>query len=227
MTHGHHMDLSHMATARRKEREKDRRRIEIIDAAERLFFEKGFEGMSMDDVAKATELAKGTLYLYFKNKESLFFAVASRGAMIMKELFIEGINKGINGADKLYSTGESYYRFYKEYPDYYRLFIYSQSPCFCITEESAPELQMLGRETIEIMCRCIVEGQSDGSINPGLDPIKTAFFLIFSSQGVINQSAMLKAAIEANGISQDEFVRFSLDLMGNGVSKTKNWRNIQ
>ena len=56
-----------MGIAERKEREKLQRRNDIIDAAERLFFQHGFETPTMDDVAREAELSKGTLYLYFKS----------------------------------------------------------------------------------------------------------------------------------------------------------------
>ncbi|MCK5408322.1 MAG: helix-turn-helix transcriptional regulator, partial [Candidatus Krumholzibacteria bacterium] len=60
-----------MGIAERREREKEQRRIDIIDAAERVFFSKGWQAATMDDVAEAVELSKATLYLYFKNKEEL------------------------------------------------------------------------------------------------------------------------------------------------------------
>lgn len=67
-----------MATADRKEREKEQRKNVILDAAEKLFFSKGFDSVSMEEIAKEVELGKGTLYLYFKSKDSLFFAIISR-----------------------------------------------------------------------------------------------------------------------------------------------------
>ena len=53
-----------MGTLERKEREKLARKIEIVNAAERVFFEKGFENSTMDDIAKEAEFTKKTLYSY-------------------------------------------------------------------------------------------------------------------------------------------------------------------
>ena len=83
-----------MVTARRKEREKEQRRNEIVDAAEKLFFEKGYEGVSMDDVARDAELAKGTLYLYFKNFQIFLnktFRKESSFLVIMKSSMDESL----------------------------------------------------------------------------------------------------------------------------------------
>ena len=56
----------------RWKRRKDARPEEILDAALALFTEKGFSATRMIDVAKAAGISKGTLYLYFENKEAMF-----------------------------------------------------------------------------------------------------------------------------------------------------------
>ncbi|MDA8142319.1 MAG: TetR/AcrR family transcriptional regulator, partial [Desulfobacteraceae bacterium] len=60
------------------EREKERRRQQIIVAAKRVFSEKGFNKATMEDIAKEAELSPGTLYLYFKNKEELYASLSLR-----------------------------------------------------------------------------------------------------------------------------------------------------
>jgi AcrR family transcriptional regulator len=57
---------------RRKRKQKEARRSDIIGAALRLFAEKGFAATRLDDVAEAAGIAKGTVYLYFETKEELF-----------------------------------------------------------------------------------------------------------------------------------------------------------
>ena len=57
-----------MLTFKRKEREKEQRRELIINAAQELFFFKKFDEITIEEIAKKSQLAKGTLYLYFKSK---------------------------------------------------------------------------------------------------------------------------------------------------------------
>lgn len=57
-----------------RERKKRQTRKAIIDAAIRLFAEKGFEHTSMDELARAAGVGKGTIYGYFKTKEQIFLA---------------------------------------------------------------------------------------------------------------------------------------------------------
>ncbi len=67
-----------MGIQERKERERERRRQQIIVAAKRIFKEKGFGRATMEDIAKEAELSPGTLYLYFKNKEDLYASLSLR-----------------------------------------------------------------------------------------------------------------------------------------------------
>lgn len=67
-----------MGIQERKERERERRRQQIIVAAKRVFSEKGFNKATMEDIAREAELSPGTLYLYFKNKEELYASLSLR-----------------------------------------------------------------------------------------------------------------------------------------------------
>lgn len=64
-----------MGVRERKEREKEQRRIDILDSARQAFLKHGLEQTSMDRIAQEAELAKGTLYLYFKNRDELLMAL--------------------------------------------------------------------------------------------------------------------------------------------------------
>jgi len=67
------------------------KRAKILAGARDVFFAQGFAGASMDAIAKAAGVSKGTLYVYFENKESLFGALieARRGKLPEAELQID------------------------------------------------------------------------------------------------------------------------------------------
>lgn len=67
-----------MGIQERKERERERRRQQIMVAAKRVFSAKGFNKSTMEDIAKDAELSPGTLYLYFKNKDELYASLSLR-----------------------------------------------------------------------------------------------------------------------------------------------------
>jgi AcrR family transcriptional regulator len=119
-----------LSIAERKEREKEQRRNDILGAAEKLFFARGYDNVTMDDIAKAVELNKATIYLYFKDKESLYFTIVLRGITILHAWVRESESKAESGSEKLWEIGRAYSAFAKEYPDYNRAYNYFYSGRF-------------------------------------------------------------------------------------------------
>jgi AcrR family transcriptional regulator len=79
----------------KRELQKEARRIAIIDAALEEFTTQGFTATKLDDVAERAGIGKGTIYLYFDSKESLFEEVVRRnllGSEEMVENFISGFD---------------------------------------------------------------------------------------------------------------------------------------
>ena len=64
-----------------RKRRKEARPAELMAAALSLFVEKGFSATRLDDVAARAGVSKGTLYLYFDNKDALFKAVIQEGIL--------------------------------------------------------------------------------------------------------------------------------------------------
>jgi AcrR family transcriptional regulator len=59
------------------------KRRQIVDGARSVFMTRGFDAASMGDIAKAAGVSKGTLYVYFKDKDELFAAIV-RGECVMQ-----------------------------------------------------------------------------------------------------------------------------------------------
>jgi len=91
-----------MGIRERKERERGRRRQQIMIAAKRAFYSKGFAKVTMEDIAREAELSPGTLYLYFKSKDEL---CASLSLRILQYLNIRlrhvSAEKGLDEEQKL------------------------------------------------------------------------------------------------------------------------------
>jgi len=175
-----------MGTIERKAREKERRREAIVDAAEKVFFRKGFEAATMDDVAEESELSKGTLYLYFTRKEDLILAISKRGMDILTEMFERAEKKGKTGMARVRAIGAAYFAFSNAHPGHFQSLVY-----FDIKNVKPDDLSPMaeacsrqGQCLIEIVTRAVARGIEDGSIRPDLDPLKTALFLWSMSNGI-------------------------------------------
>lgn len=69
------------------------KRRQIVDGARAVFFASGFDGASMNDIARAAGVSKGTLYAYFESKEDLFKAIIREQKALTAErlcMFVSG-----------------------------------------------------------------------------------------------------------------------------------------
>ncbi len=155
-----------MGIAERKEREKENRRNDILDAAESVFFVKGMDASTMDEVAEVAELSKGTLYLYFKSKEDIRFAIFQRGATILNNLMQENIREDESGKEQLISLGQTFITFSQQYKDYFKLFIEIQTTNMEMLNigELALEDYVKNQSPISIVQKCVIKGLMDGSL---------------------------------------------------------------
>ncbi|MFQ6607335.1 MAG: TetR/AcrR family transcriptional regulator [Fidelibacterota bacterium] len=110
-----------MGILERKEREKQQRRADIMQAAKEVFFAKGLISATMDEIAIKAELSKGTLYLYFQSKEELYLSLLHEGDNIFMEMMQKELLPSLSAEELIWKTAHVYYEFYKQYPDYFKI----------------------------------------------------------------------------------------------------------
>jgi AcrR family transcriptional regulator len=103
-----------MGIQERKQRERERRRQQIIVAAKRVFSDKGFSKTTMEDIAREAELSPGTLYLYFKNKDELYASLSLRILQYLN-IRLEDVKKekDCDSAQKIASIKEALFDVYQ------------------------------------------------------------------------------------------------------------------
>ncbi len=90
----------------------------MIDAASPLFAQRGFDGCSMEDIAKASGITKPMLYAYFDSKEGLFAACAERaGAQLRDELREVGEREDLAPDQQLWEGLQRVFAFVDEHHD--------------------------------------------------------------------------------------------------------------
>ena len=74
------LDMSELGILERPQvsDEDSAKRRQIIEGARAIFLSQGFDAASMNDIARAAGVSKGTLYVYFKDKEQLFEAIVEQ-----------------------------------------------------------------------------------------------------------------------------------------------------
>lgn len=81
------------------------KREQILDGALRVFMQMGFDAASMNDITREAGVSKGTLYVYFKNKEDLFFAMIERQKLRIFGQLQEILERNMPVAETLHDFG--------------------------------------------------------------------------------------------------------------------------
>jgi AcrR family transcriptional regulator len=93
-------------TLPRAVRKRERTRSELVAAAERLVAERGIDALSIDDITEAADVAKGTFYTHFADKDELAAAIARLIRLELEEK-ITATNEGITDAATRMANGLS------------------------------------------------------------------------------------------------------------------------
>lgn len=202
-----------------KEKERKKRYNYIINATEELFFSKSYENVSMNDIAEKVGISRTALYRYFKNKETIYFAVVLRAAKILNEMFEKRAKSKENGLNKLRDMGMAYFEFYNDYPDYYNLYLSFEYLKFQNNDKyDISEIMAWNIKTIEIMCGAIVEGMQDNSIRKDLNPLEIAMFIATTSNSVLKSNP---DTLKALGISGKQYFKDFLGLWRHMLKNTE------
>ncbi|MHB1316042.1 MAG: TetR/AcrR family transcriptional regulator [Christensenellales bacterium] len=201
----------------KRESNKAQKKASFLDAAERLFMQKGFENTSIDEVAKEAGMTKRTLYQYFGSKEDLFYAVALKGVRLLLSVYEDAMNQGGNTLEKIRLGNKAYLQFYMDYLGMFRLLNYqpaNQKNC-----EASPhyrEIQVLDGIRMKYFMEFVAAGKSDGSINPNLDIKKAVFFAFFSAFSLLFTVSSLNMWDKLE-LDEREFLDFSFDLLADAL----------
>lgn len=161
-----------MGIPERKEREKNARRTSIQNAAKELFFSKGFNATTMEDIAEKEELSVATLYSYFKNKEELY---ASLNIITLQFLYDHvkkaHDNKDLSVEDKILAIKDALYKAFKNDPmSVLNIFrIQLDGTLATLGDKIVAELNDLARTSMGMIAAVYNDGVREGKFAPGID----------------------------------------------------------
>jgi AcrR family transcriptional regulator len=104
----------------RTERRQHRNREAILDAAEAAFIGGGYRGARIGDIADAADVAVGSIYTHFGNKDGLYLALVERATELFARYLDEAFRDEWSPLEQVMAAGDSYLRFYLEHPGAFR-----------------------------------------------------------------------------------------------------------
>lgn len=94
---------------------------QILRAAEKLFAKKGFYPTTIDEIAKEAKSAKGTIYLYFNNKEDLFFSVIETKLDLLLNKIQEAVEKPGSASQRIKTAISIHLKFLEENKNFFKV----------------------------------------------------------------------------------------------------------
>jgi AcrR family transcriptional regulator len=143
----------------RKERERESMKGLILDAAMKLYLEKGLEHLTIRSIAEQIEFSPATIYLYYKDKEEIFFGLYNRafGAFIAAK---QAQPPMADPWDGLYAGCKLYVDWALENPKLYDLMFILEMPMNVIAEQDCVDI---GKQAfamlVERVQACVDAGQ--------------------------------------------------------------------
>lgn len=155
-----------MTIATRKERQKEELRTKILEVAKALFIERGFEETSIRNIAERIEYSPTTIYLHFKDKDDIFYALHQEGFVLLNQYF-RVLQNVEDPFERLKAITRAYIDFALENREFYDLMFISRSPMNALTRED--EKWEEGNKAFGALIGTVVECQQKGYF-AGIDP---------------------------------------------------------
>ena len=208
-----------MGITERKEREKQQRREEIIQAAEEVFFSKGFENSTMDDIAERAELSKGTLYLYFKSKEDLHMAVAQKAIVLLNSITSAVKEVSGNAVEKLLYMGRACIKFSNSHPDHMKAIMTLEGFELQSISYTVEEMQdLIYKESpVGMVIQIVEQGVGEKLIRSDIPPPLIAHTLWMQVLSVIRFVIMKKSLFDMLDLSPAKVYESHFELVLNGI----------
>jgi TetR/AcrR family transcriptional regulator len=160
----------------RSERRKARTAEAIVDAAERLFYERGYHRTSIQELADEADVAVGSIYAHFESKSGVYLALVDRAIAVDREYFADAFSSEGATPDQMARASGAFVRFYRERPALFRLFAWQGGPEDPSAEEVPAASKRLGariEESIGRLSGVLERAIADGELR-NVDPRATA-----------------------------------------------------
>lgn len=156
----------------------------ILDTAEHLFSEKGIRQTTMDDIAKAADYSKSTIYVYFQSKDEIYNHIIYGHMCRLKDALAECVREAPDLEHRFFLICEKLSRFYEQYPLYFSS-ILGNIPVDDQALAGSEILRLLydvGEDINDCILELFRQGIREGSL-PSSIPILPSAFTLWASLG--------------------------------------------
>jgi AcrR family transcriptional regulator len=180
------MSQDEMTDAKSRQREeREAKRQNILDVARELFIEKGYDAVSMRDIAKKIRHTATALYTYFDSKEHIFSELCAQDFLGLRRAF-EALAEVPDPIERLKRIGRAYVEFALKYPNHYELMFLTKKVPELNLENNGIERGNPDQDAYAFLRQAIVEAMESKRLgHASADPDLVAQMLWSSVHGII------------------------------------------
>jgi len=192
--------------------DKEEKRLDIARASIELFARKGIAQTSIDEIAKSASVAKGTIYLYFKNKEEIILTIWDMLAARHQEVFQERITETMSAKEKILE----FFNFAECKEDHDKedlLTLYQHFLSTMLIDKTGlytNHFAMICQRDYDIIFQCIQDGIAKGELEVH-DVDKLTNTIVIFMEGVVIRSKMNNFNFEQTQFDLTQYIAFLLD----------------
>lgn len=158
----------------RRQRRIEMSRKQILDIAEEMFGERGYQATGLKEVAERCEFSVGSIYTFFDGKDALYQEVlARRSAGQIEEMQRLAADDATPARERLVQMARFQIEYFRRFPHWGRLQTRTLTPGAQTTDEVQRGFSKAYQGAMEIESRIFAAGQAEGTIRSG-DPVALA-----------------------------------------------------
>ena len=160
--------VNNLSLEEKRKKEKENRKNTILRAARRLFFDRGFKSVTVDNIAAKSEVSKGSIYLCFESKEEIYAQILISDNIALYERIKNFSATEASASQLLLEFAWIYVDYFLNDNELFRILMtfMLQTGQMNLTEKQNTELIRSTNENIKIISEIIQKGIDSGEFSP-------------------------------------------------------------
>lgn len=195
-------------------------REQIMKAAEKLFFEKGYAGTSIDDISKESEYSRRTIYVYYESKEDILHHIIEKGLEELKQDIEDAICTGDDFISVYKGICMAMSKYQSAYPHSEDRVNHADSRNLDLDNisDTVKHILRLGTEINTLLAAFIEEGKESGVVRKDVVPTLTVYVLWSGITALLTLNRTKGSFISNQfSISENEFLDYGFRQLINSI----------
>jgi AcrR family transcriptional regulator len=160
-----------LSSPEKRKKEKENKKNTILRAARKLFFDRGFKFVTVDNIAAKAGVSKGSIYLYFDSKEEIYAQVLITDNIELSKNIKIFSTKEASATELLLEFSQIYINYFLDHNELFRILMtfMLQTEQMNLTQEQNTELIRTTNDNIKVISTIIQKGIDSGEFTPTID----------------------------------------------------------